>query len=291
MKSRSPASRGQPGDGRAPSADPAGRGRSTRRSSTAICCAPMATATTSTSTTRSHAARPQHPARDAARKELGTRLPPLWRQPRHQLQDRLDLQPAPRLPQDLAQLAWAANSSPSARSVRTAASPSTSTNRSTSASATSSKPTCVRQQTGTGIYQNNDKLAVYRVTQGTARLGGGINLGLLGQIRAGWQETWWNPGSIPDRPFFPKSRTLWRLVCRARPVDQTDRLYFPTSGWTSTNALLRLADRRLQQTRRRSQRASRARRLGAGEPRCRTRVRPSGNCPIYDPGSLGGMAT
>jgi NTE family protein len=48
---------------------------------------------------------PQHSARDAPRKKLGTRLHSLRHQPRQQFQERLQLQSAPWLPKDLAQLA------------------------------------------------------------------------------------------------------------------------------------------------------------------------------------------
>jgi NTE family protein len=85
------------------------------------------------------------------------------------------------------------------------------------------------------IYQNNDKIAVYQVTHSTARILAGINLGLLGQLRAGWEETWFKSRLDTGSPFLPEASTRYGGWFTKLDVDQTDRLYFPTSGWTSSN--------------------------------------------------------
>ncbi|HPT50123.1 MAG TPA: patatin-like phospholipase family protein [Accumulibacter sp.] len=84
------------------------------------------------------------------------------------------------------------------------------------------------------IYQDNNKLADYRVIDTDFRLGGGINIGLLGQARLGWQEGWWESKRDTGLPFLPEESKHDNGWFASLDLDQTDRLYFPTSGW-STN--------------------------------------------------------
>jgi len=84
----------------------------------------------------------------------------------------------------------------------------------------------------TGIYENNDKLADYRITQTDVRLSGGINIGLLGQIHAGWQQTWYKAQIDTGSPLFPEESKDYNGWFAALALDQTDRLYFPTKGWS-----------------------------------------------------------
>jgi NTE family protein len=60
------------------------------------------------------------------------------------------------------------------------------------------------------IYENDNKLAEYRVNRGEAKLGGGINLGTLGQVRAGWEEKWWDARLDVGSPFL--------RICRSATV-------------------------------------------------------------------------
>jgi NTE family protein len=113
------------------------------------------------------------------------------------------------------------------------------------------------------IFQNDNKLAEYRVTQGVARLSGGINLGTLGQVRAGWEENWWNAKLDVGSPFLPDLSKRYGGWIAQADLDSTDRLYFPTTGWFSKVSLFRLGGRRLQQTQRHRGRLHEHGRLGA----------------------------
>ncbi len=139
-----------------------------------------------------------------------------------------------------------------------------------------------------GLYQNDHKLADYEVTRADALVGGGINLGLLGQLRAGWQQSWYKAQVDTGSPLFPNETKNYYGWFSALDLDQTDRLYFPTGGWSlstryfdsqrddyskldaDVRGFLSLGDWVL---------SSRASYQGS----------PSGHLPFYDLGSLGGM--
>ena len=87
-----------------------------------------------------------------------------------------------------------------------------------------------------GVYQNNHKLADYAKDKGNASLGFGYNVGLLGQIRAGWRQTWLNTDlstGVPTESFPSKTSESFGAIYAGLDFDQMDRLYFPTSGWQS----------------------------------------------------------
>jgi hypothetical protein len=77
-----------------------------------------------------------------------------------------------------------------------------------------------------GIYQNDNKLAEYRILQGSARFGAGINLGALGQARA------WLGGKLVESQAgyrlagVPRTiEAVWRLVCPLRPGPDRSALF------------------------------------------------------------------
>jgi len=83
------------------------------------------------------------------------------------------------------------------------------------------------------VYQNDQKLAEYRVKSATAQLAGGINIGLLGQARLGWYEKklW---GSLETGiPLFPTGSVQYGGGFVSVDFDQLNRLYFPSQGWSA----------------------------------------------------------
>ena len=87
-----------------------------------------------------------------------------------------------------------------------------------------------------GVYQNNHKLADYAKDKGIASVGLGYNVGLLGQIRAGWRQTWLDTElstGVPTAEFPSKTSESFGSIYAGLDFDQMDRLYFPTSGWQS----------------------------------------------------------
>ena len=81
----------------------------------------------------------------------------------------------------------------------------------------------------TGIYENDNKLAEYRVSKGDILLGGGVNLGLLGQARVGWQESWRESKIDTGLGILPEESKRFGGWFASAQFDQTDRLYFPVS--------------------------------------------------------------
>ena len=87
-----------------------------------------------------------------------------------------------------------------------------------------------------GIYQDNHKIADYEKTKGNVSLGAGVNVGLLGQLRAGWRQSWLDANLKTGIPIaaYPESMTKsYGGAYAGLDFDQMDRLYFPTSGWSS----------------------------------------------------------
>jgi NTE family protein len=87
-----------------------------------------------------------------------------------------------------------------------------------------------------GFYQNNKKLTNYEKNQRNASIGLGINVGLLGQLHAGWRHTWLDANldtGVASSAFPPRVKASYGGPYAALDFDQTDRLYFPTSGWAS----------------------------------------------------------
>ena len=85
-------------------------------------------------------------------------------------------------------------------------------------------------------YQNGRKQAEYNKTLGSASVGVGMNVGLLGQLRVGYKQNWVESsletgvatGSIPQG-----AKESYGGQYAGIDFDQMDRLYFPTSGWAS----------------------------------------------------------
>ncbi|MCM8596665.1 patatin-like phospholipase family protein [Accumulibacter sp.] len=138
------------------------------------------------------------------------------------------------------------------------------------------------------IYQNNQKLAEYRVLDGDVKVGGGINVDPLGQLRAGWQEKWWNPILDTGSPFWPSVSKRYGGWFAGADFDQTDRLYFPTSGWATT---LRYFDSPANDFSRLDADGSAYFSLADWVIGARVSYQgsPIGHLPLYDAGSLGGI--
>ena len=87
-----------------------------------------------------------------------------------------------------------------------------------------------------GIYQDDHKLADYEVRRRTVSLGAGVNLGTLGQLRAGWRQTWLGAElgvGIPGEPFPERLAGSYGGEYFALDFDRIDQIYFPTTGWAA----------------------------------------------------------
>ncbi len=140
----------------------------------------------------------------------------------------------------------------------------------------------------TGVYQNDKKLAEYRISQSGLRLGGGANIGLLGQARLGWQENWRKSEIDTGSPFLPQESKTFGGWFAALDFDQTDRLYFPTNGWSSN---IKYFDSAAEGYSRLDAGASGYWSIGDWVLASRLSYQgsPVGQLPAYDLGQLGGM--
>ncbi len=139
-----------------------------------------------------------------------------------------------------------------------------------------------------GIYLDDQRLADYKITEKVFRLGMGTNLGLLGQLRAGWKETWHDAERDTGLPIFPEQSLRFGGWSATLDMDQTDRLYFPTKGWST----------RLQYFDSRSDNYSTLDGAASGyassgdwvlSGKLSYQGSPQGRRPFHDIGSLGGM--
>ena len=142
-----------------------------------------------------------------------------------------------------------------------------------------------------GIYQDDHKLADYSVKRRTFALGAGVNLGNLGQLRAGWRLQRVNADlgtGLPSDDFPAQKNADSDGGYVILDLDQIDQVNFPTAGWAAKVTYFNspkegyaklTADVRAAHTVGDYVLNGRASYQGA--------VR--GNLPVYDAGSLGGF--
>jgi len=86
------------------------------------------------------------------------------------------------------------------------------------------------------LYQNNDKVAEYWRTKGLVSAGVGMNIGLLGQVRAGWRQIWQEATletGIPSAIFPARTNESYGGEYLALDFEQMNRIFFPSRGWSS----------------------------------------------------------
>lgn len=142
-----------------------------------------------------------------------------------------------------------------------------------------------------GVYQNNKKIADYGQTKGSASLGLGVNVGLLGQLRAGYRQSWVDSTldtGIPTAAFPENMTKSYGGAYAGFDFDQMDRLYFPTRGWSSRLAYFDSSGEGYSKVL--------AQLMGAksfGDYVLNARLSyqgsPRGTLPVYDAATLGGL--
>lgn len=142
-----------------------------------------------------------------------------------------------------------------------------------------------------GIYEDDRKLADYQRKRKTASLGLGVNIGLLGQVRAGWRQTWMDADlntGVPSSVFPESLSRAYGGQYLAVDLDQMDRLYFPTSGWSASVSYFNSAKEGYSKI------VSEARGVHSfGDlvisGRLSYQGSPQGVLPVHDAGTLGGF--
>ncbi len=83
------------------------------------------------------------------------------------------------------------------------------------------------------IYQDNQRIAEYRVDQTTLDLMAGINVGLWGPVSVGWTERYRSAELQTGSPGLPAGSQRFGGFLAKVDFDQFDRLYDPTHGWAA----------------------------------------------------------
>lgn len=89
------------------------------------------------------------------------------------------------------------------------------------------------QQAPLKVFQDNKQIAQYKDFQTALGVSVGANVGLLGQVRVGWLERTRRETLDIGPPFLPNGKASFGGVRASLNFDQMNRMYFPTSGWSS----------------------------------------------------------
>ncbi|HJV92841.1 MAG TPA: patatin-like phospholipase family protein [Azonexus sp.] len=144
------------------------------------------------------------------------------------------------------------------------------------------------ERTRLNIYENDRRIAQYKVTETGAGAYLGSNIGLLGPLRLGWvQRHRFFELDIGD-PSLPKADQKFGGWKATLDFDQFDRLYFPTRGW---GAQLSYFDSPAMNYARADVDLLGAFALGGTvfNARLHYTASPHGVLPLYDAGMLGGF--
>lgn len=144
------------------------------------------------------------------------------------------------------------------------------------------------EQSPLNIYEDDQRIAQYKVNERSLNLSLGRNVGLLGPIRLGWLQRHREYRRDIGSPSLPSAAWGFGGWKASVDFDQFDRLYFPTRGWSaqlsyfdSPGVGYARADTDLRGA------------FSVGDTVFNARFRytgsPKGVLPVYDAGSLGGF--
>ncbi len=138
------------------------------------------------------------------------------------------------------------------------------------------------------VFQDDLRIAAYTVASANVDLLAGVNLGLLGQLQAGWRDSRRKATLDTGLPILPNQSERFGGWLVALDLDQFNRLYLPTRGWAASASWFETSQRdyaRLTADLRGAHAAGPwvlgARVAYTGSPR--------GTLPYYDAASLGGF--
>jgi NTE family protein len=140
----------------------------------------------------------------------------------------------------------------------------------------------------TPIYQDDLRIAEYQVGTSAAQAAAGINVGLLGQLRAGWQEKKLSASLDTGLPFFPTGSTRYGGPFVGLDFDQLNRLYFPSEGWATRLRYFSSSDEDFSRLDVRAEVAHTIERYVLGAKAAYTGS-PGSRLPFFDAGQLGGF--
>lgn len=138
------------------------------------------------------------------------------------------------------------------------------------------------------IYQNNDRLAQYKLDEWRLELMAGINIGVWGPIRLGWLERDRSATLDIGSPTWPDADASFGGLYATLNFDQFDSLFVPSRGWSLQGTYF---DASNGDYARGEIDARIARDFGdyVFHGRVRAGGSPSGKLPVYDAMALGGF--
>lgn len=90
-----------------------------------------------------------------------------------------------------------------------------------------------------GLYQDDNRIAQYRIRERRAVLNVGVNIGVLGQARLGRVDRRLDSSIETGFASLPTGEAHLRGWQALLDFDQFDRAYFPTKGWAARTAYFR----------------------------------------------------
>lgn len=138
------------------------------------------------------------------------------------------------------------------------------------------------------IYQDNDRLAQYKLDEWRLELMAGINIGVWGPIRLGWLERDRSASLDIGSPSLPEGDASFGGLYATLNFDQFDNLFVPSRGWALQGSYF---DASSGDYARAEIDARIARDFGdyVFHGRVRAGGSPSGTLPVYDALALGGF--
>jgi NTE family protein len=96
------------------------------------------------------------------------------------------------------------------------------------------RPYASVDQSKVGLYFDGDRLAEYRVRESRAGIEAGVNLGVHGQAKAGWQERRLRSTLDTGPTVFPDAKEEVGGITANLALDTQDYAFFPTKGYRAT---------------------------------------------------------
>lgn len=138
------------------------------------------------------------------------------------------------------------------------------------------------------IYQDNDRLAQYKLDEWRLELMAGINIGVWGPIRFGWLERDRSASLDIGSPTWPDADASFGGLYATLNFDQFDSLFVPSRGWALQGTYFDASNGDYSRA---EVDARIARDFGdyVFHGRVRAGGSPSGTLPVYDALALGGF--
>ena len=139
------------------------------------------------------------------------------------------------------------------------------------------------------LFQNDDKVAEYRVAESAADIALGARIGNLGQARVGWRQTYKRADLAIGSPVLPDFSMNFGGGYVDIDLDHNDRIYDPRNGWAAHGSYFVASGKGYSKL---LVGLRGAKQIGSDwvvQARVSYQGSPTGQLPIYDMAELGGL--